>query len=180
MSTQDRSASEAQPSAEKVPGAELSRRAREAVRLGQASFSRLLGLHHTTVWLWEHGQRAPNPRMRTVLRLVAAFPDQAATILREERGEPRRRRVSKRRLLKALRELGQGPLQVVPLDRLRANLADATPEKLDQLLITLEADGKIALRPPLFLGCLSAAEKSALLDHPALGKVLFVAIPGAY
>ena len=161
-------------SAARATGGELSRRAREAVGLGQAAFARLLGLHNTTVWYWEHGQREPNRRMRSVLRLVAALPEQAVAILREESGEPRRRRVSKRRLLNALRELGQGPLHVVPLDRLRAKLADATPEKLNDLLLTLEGEGRVALRPPLFVDCLSVSEREALLDHPAHGKVLFV------
>ena len=59
-------------------------------------------------------------------------------------------------------------------DHRLATLAGNSIEKLDHLLLTLEGEGRIALRPPLFLSCLSAAERDALLDHPAHGKVLFV------
>ncbi len=163
----------------RASGGELSRRAREAVGLGQAAFARLIGVHNTTVWYWEQGQREPNRRMRTVLLLVAAMPEEALAILREETGEPRRRRIGRRRVLEAVCELGQGPLHVIPLDRLRASLADAKRDKLDQLLVAMEGEGRIALRPPLFVDCLNAKEREALLDHPTQGAVLFVALPEA-
>jgi len=168
---------EAQPEA---PGCALARRARQATGLGQAAFSRALGLHHTTVWYWEHGQRVPNRRMRAVLRLVEAFPQRAVEILEQE-GEvsrgARRWRVSRKRILAAIRELGVGPRLAVPLDRLRDELDDAPRDKLDAMLLTMEGEGRIELEPPQFPACLSEGERAALLNHPAQGQVLFVKLP---
>jgi transcriptional regulator with XRE-family HTH domain len=163
-------------SASDTNGQELAKRARQATGLGQAAFARLLGLHHTTVWSWEHGQRRPNPRMRSLLRLVELFPACSVEVLRDERGPGAlldRRRGSQREVLAALRRLAADGRRV-PLDRLRAGLTGLPPETQDRLLLALEARGRVSLHPPLFPGCLSATEREALLEAPGREPVLFV------
>lgn len=57
---------------------------------------------------------------------------------------------------------------------LRVSLAGYPRNPVDRLLLKLDAEGKIAFRPPLFPSCFSASEREALLTHPTLGQVLFV------
>tara|TARA_R110002096_G_scaffold336415_2_gene529854 strand:+ start:616 stop:963 length:348 start_codon:yes stop_codon:yes gene_type:complete len=77
-------------------------------------------------------------------------------------------------VLAACRELAQGSTARVPLDRLRPHL-ELERRLVDEALLRLESEGRVALEPALFPNHLSQAERAALLEHDGEQR-LFVAV----
>jgi transcriptional regulator with XRE-family HTH domain len=159
---------------------DLARRARLASGLSQAGFGRLLGVATATVSAWEQDRRQPTPRRmaHALLRLIAERPEWCVEVLgppkRRERAKTSRVSGVEAEVLGSCRELARGSASRVPLDRLRAVLPHVERELLDEVILRLEGAKRIALSAPLFPDQLSAQERTALLNHPNAGLVLFV------
>lgn len=162
----------------------LARRARAATGLSQAAFGRLLGVSTATVSAWEQERRQPTPKRlaKVLLRLVASRPDWCLEELGAEtppRGPLRREGGVEARVLRACKQLAQGPAQRVSLDKLRAALDDVERRLIDEGLLRLERDGKVRLRAALFPAQLSETEQEALIETPMGDEALFVdVVPG--
>jgi transcriptional regulator with XRE-family HTH domain len=161
----------------------LAVRARRATGLGQAAFSRLLGVANTTVYAWEHGTRNPSRFTRRVLRMIATSPDQSVQLLRaaeeatddEARGPVAEDTTAplRVRIMQACRRHGRGPRATVPLDVLRRALPDVDRAELDEALLDQEGEDFV-LASPLFPDHLSTDEREAAIDHPLRGLLVFL------
>ena len=157
----------------------LARRARAATGLSQAGFGRLLGVSTATISAWEQERRTPLPKrmVRALLGLIASRPGWCIEELHKAAGGKKCRQHGEGgvelRILRACRQLAQGPAQRVSLDRLRGVLREDPRWLVDEGLERLERDGRIALSAAVFVGQLSESERAAVLRRESGEEVLF-------